>query len=77
LPTLDEKSGFRVDFTFSFSRYEKQAMQRVKTVVTGETKVKFAAHDDLIIHKVIAGRPRDIEDVRNILLARLDILPSK
>jgi predicted nucleotidyltransferase len=30
--------------------------------------VKFASLEDLIIHKIIAGRPRDIEDVKSILL---------
>ncbi len=27
----------------------------------------FASLEDLIIHKVIAGRARDLEDVRNVL----------
>lgn len=29
--------------------------------------VQYATAEDLIIHKVVAGRPRDIEDVRGIL----------
>jgi hypothetical protein len=31
------------------------------------TTVRFAAAEDLIIFKLFAGRPRDIEDVRGIL----------
>lgn len=73
LPTLDEESGFRVDFIFSFSPYERQAMQRVKTVEMGGAKVRFASVEDLIIHKVIAGRPRDIEDAKNVLLKNPNI----
>ena len=30
--------------------------------------VKFASLEDVVIHKIIAGRPRDIEDVKSILL---------
>ena len=28
----------------------------------------FASPEDVIIHKIFAGRPRDMEDVRSILL---------
>lgn len=68
LPTIDEKSGIRVDFIFSFSPYEKQAIKRVNNVKFGKTAVKFASLEDVVIHKVIAGRARDIEDVKSVLL---------
>lgn len=35
--------------------------------------VRFAAPEDVIIHKVFAGRPRDLEDVRTIALKNPDI----
>jgi hypothetical protein len=68
LPTLDKKSGLRVDFIFSFSPYERQAIERGKDIKLGSTLVKFASLEDVVIHKVIAGRARDLEDVRSILL---------
>jgi len=68
LPTLDEESGIRVDFIFSFSAYEKNAIGRAIEVEINGYPVKFASVEDLIIHKIFAGRPRDIEDVRKILL---------
>lgn len=68
LPAIEEESGIRVDFIFSFSPYEKQAIQRAKDVTLGRTLVKFASLEDVVIHKVIAGRPRDIEDARSILI---------
>jgi len=70
LPCADPKSGIRVDFIFSFSEYERQALTRVRRVPMGNTEVRFVAVEDLIIHKLVAGRPRDVEDVRNILLKR-------
>ncbi|MBI4165271.1 MAG: nucleotidyltransferase [Acidobacteria bacterium] len=70
LPCADPQSGVRVDFIFSFSEYERQALERARRVAMGETEVRFAAVEDLIIHKLVAGRPRDVEDVRNILLKR-------
>ncbi len=68
LPTLDERSGIRVDFIFSSSVYEKRAIERAIAVELDSYPVKFASVEDLIIHKIFAGRPRDIEDVRKILL---------
>jgi hypothetical protein len=67
-PCLDPLSGIRVDFIFSFSPYEQQAMKRVKSVSIGKAGVRFASPEDLVIHKVIAGRPRDLEDVKTVLV---------
>lgn len=68
LPVAEEATGIRVDFIFSFSPYEREAIARGKMVRFGDTHVCFASLEDLVIHKIIAGRPRDIEDVRAILL---------
>jgi len=68
LPTLDEKSGIRVDFIFSFSPYERQAIERAKDIKLGRSMVRFASLEDVVIHKVIAGRARDLEDIQSILL---------
>ena len=68
LPTIDKKSGIRVDFIFSFSPYERQAIERGRDIKLGRTLVKFASLEDVVIHKVIAGRARDLEDVKSILL---------
>jgi hypothetical protein len=68
LPCEDLESRIRVDVVFSFSGYEQEALQRAKRVDVAGTEVKFASREDLLIHKIVAGRPRDIEDVRGVLL---------
>jgi hypothetical protein len=68
LPCIDETSGIRLDFIFSYSTYERQAIERANPVRLGGTSVKFASMEDLVIHKVVAGRARDIEDIKSILL---------
>ena len=75
LPTLEEKTGIRVDFIFSFTPYETEAISRVKKVVILDQEVHFASPEDLVIHKIFAGRPRDMEDVRTVLLKnpRIDV----
>jgi len=68
LPCEDIKSKIRVDFIFSFTPYEQQAIERAKEVKMGRVRVKFASLEDVIIHKIFAGRPRDIEDIENMLV---------
>ena len=67
-PVEDEESGIRIDFIFSFSPYERQAIERAIEIKIGRTEVKFAALEDLVIHKIVAGRARDMEDIKSILL---------
>src|SRR5438105_1542434 len=67
LPCQDPTTGIRLDFIFSFSDYEKQALERIRKVRMGKADVRFASVEDVIIHKIIAGRPRDLEDVRNLV----------
>jgi len=68
LPCVEPASAIRIDLIFSFSPYERQAMERVRRVKMGSAHVRFASPEDVIIHKVIAGRPRDLEDARTILI---------
>jgi predicted nucleotidyltransferase len=72
LPTVDKESGLRIDFIFSFTPYERQAIARANPVLLGGTKVMFASVEDVIIHKVFAGRPRDLEDVRSVMIKNPD-----
>jgi len=67
LPVLDDAPGIRVDFIFSSSAYETEAIARAVPVRLGRATVKFASLEDLVIHKVIAARPRDLEDVKSVL----------
>lgn len=73
LPTLDEHTGIRVDFIFSYTPFEINAIKRARTVTILGQKLAFASPEDLIIHKIFAGRPRDLEDVRIILIKNSDI----
>lgn len=68
LPVIHRPSGIRVDLIFSFTPYERGALERAKRVRVNDEEVCFASAEDLVIHKMVAGRPRDIEDVRGILL---------
>ena len=73
LPALEETTGIRVDFIFSFTTYEIEAIKRARKITIMGQEVCFASPEDVIIHKIFAGRPRDIEDVRSIILKNSDM----
>jgi predicted nucleotidyltransferase len=68
LPLRDDASGLRIDFIFSFSPYERQAIEHAVVIDIDGVPVRFASVEDLIVHKIVAGRARDLEDVRILLL---------
>lgn len=77
---IDKSTGIRVDFVFSFTTYENQALERARKVRIGNCNVNFASCEDMIIHKIFAGRARDLEDVRVLLelnIAALDTVYIK
>lgn len=73
LPAADPQSGLRVDFIFSLSEYERCAIGRAPLVDFDGVGVRFVSPEDLVIHKIIAGRPRDLDDVRSVLLKNPDL----
>ncbi|MCX5782374.1 MAG: nucleotidyl transferase AbiEii/AbiGii toxin family protein [Elusimicrobia bacterium] len=68
LPCEDTEIHIRVDFIFSFTPYESQAIKRAIRVKIDKYNVRFASKEDVIVHKMFAGRPIDAEDVKGILI---------
>lgn len=74
LPAVDDVTGVRVDFIFSTTPYERQAIERAVRIEIGHAVVPFAAAEDLLLHKVFAGRPRDLEDAAGVVRRKGDAL---
>jgi predicted nucleotidyltransferase len=68
LPTEDINTRIRVDFIFSQTDYEKRAIARSIKIDLKGVKVNFTTVEDLLIHKIFAGRPKDLEDVKILIL---------
>ena len=67
LPARHPGTGMRVDFVFSTTPYERQAIERAGSVAIAGASVRVATAEDLILHKLFAGRPRDIEDAESVV----------
>jgi predicted nucleotidyltransferase len=67
LPARDPRTGIRLDFIFSTTAYERQAIARAERVELRGIPVPFATAEDLIVHKLFAGRPRDVEDAAGVV----------
>lgn len=67
LPAAHRRTRQRVDLIFSTTPYERQAIERADRVELADEQVPFATAEDLILHKLFAGRPRDIEDVESVV----------
>ena len=73
LPCDEPESGIRVDIVFSLPGYERVAIERARAVEVGGVSVRFASPEDLTVQKLIAGRPRDLDDVRGVLVRQPDL----
>ena len=67
VPCRDRATQFRVDLILSWSPYEQAAFGRTRSIKVEGVPVRFASPEDLIIHKIIAGRARDLEDVVGVI----------
>ena len=66
-PVRDPVTGFRVDFIFSTTPFEQQAIAHAVLVTIADEQVPFANAEDLIIHKLFAGRARDWDDAVSVV----------
>jgi hypothetical protein len=67
LPATEPATGVRIDLIFSTTSYEAQAIERAVFVDVGTRQVPFATAEDLLLHKLFAGRPRDLEDAAGVV----------
>lgn len=67
LPAAAPETGVRVDLIFSTTPYEAQAVKRALLVDVGDREIPFATAEDLLLHKLFAGRPRDLEDAAGVV----------
>lgn len=68
LPLRHSVTQVSVDIAIGLSGFEQQAISRATEVVLPNCQIPVVSAEDLILMKLLAGRPRDTDDVRNIML---------
>ena len=76
LPFVHAASGLPLDIVLAGPGLEELFLSRAVPVALGNLVVPVISPEDLIATKILAGRPKDLEDVRSVLrerLSRLDL----
>lgn len=64
MPFVHESTGMPLDIVLAGSGLEDEFLQRAVLTDIGSARVPIIELSDLIIAKVLAGRPKDIDDAR-------------
>lgn len=67
LPLEHKKTKLRVDVIFSATQLERKAIKRAKKVQVEDIAISYILPEELVVQKVIAGRPKGLEDAKGIL----------
>ncbi len=66
---LETENGVPIDISLGIFGYEEEAWEHSKEMeFAGIGRLRLISAEDLIVHKCVAGRPRDVEDVESILV---------
>jgi hypothetical protein len=66
MPFVHRATAMPLDVVLAGSGLEDEFMDRAREVDIGGTVVPLIRLDDLIIAKVLAGRPKDVDDAANL-----------
>jgi predicted nucleotidyltransferase len=70
LPLRHRTTGVKVDMALGLSGFERSLIERAEQVDIAGTKVSVVIAEDLLVLKVLAGRPQDEQDARGIATAQ-------
>lgn len=70
LPFRHEASGMLLDLVLAGPGLEEEFLDRAIAVPFGDRSYPVISPEDLVVTKILAGRPKDLEDVRGVLAER-------
>ncbi|XXY15246.1 DUF6036 family nucleotidyltransferase [Sorangium sp. So ce216] len=73
LPLVHRATCMPIDVVIAASSLHVEFLARRRLIDLGGLRVPMISPEDLIVTKVLAGRPKDLEDVRGVLLEQHDL----
>ena len=70
LPLMHQPTGLAVDVVLAGPGLEDEFLARAVVLDVGGTRVPIISAEDLIVTKILAGRAKDIDDIRGVLEER-------
>lgn len=67
IPLIHHESCVPVDIAVGLSGFEQQAVRRAQIVDIAGLQLPVVVAEDLIVFKLVGGRPRDLTDIEGIL----------
>jgi hypothetical protein len=65
---VHEPTGVEVDLSLAWIPFEEEALSRGQVVPFRDTTMRVCHPEDLVIYKLVAARPLDLEDARQLVL---------
>lgn len=73
LPLVHRATAMPVDVMLASTSLHSEFLARSRLVTIGSVRVPMISPEDLLVTKILAGRPKDLEDSRGVLLEQRDL----
>ncbi len=76
IPLRHRRSKIPVDVVLAGPGFEEELLSRRVFFDVGRIRIPYVSAEDLLVLKTLAGRPKDLEDIRGVILhqgSRLDL----
>ena len=62
-----EPTGTPIDLSLAYLDFEDEAIQSSDEIDYGHVRIPVARAEDLVVYKIVASRPRDLDDAEKLL----------
>ena len=71
------RTGVELDLSFAWAPFELEALRRRERLSFAGVPIEIVQPEDLVVFKLVARRPQDLEDVKRLLLLHGDRVDLK